>query len=381
MQRLQLDPDEKISRKEYLKRKKKQNSNIKVKSKAPILFGIVIVLLSIYVFTQFYVYSKANNYKYVSGEDVDNQKVYNVYYVTEGYTYDPVYSLNSILSNGFNDSIYYSNSLLTNIDLDKEYIYGMKNEGIYRIKKDTKEMETVVEKDVSKYLVDDNRIYYITASESKLGIYDLTEKKNIITGIDNISEVLVDDNYVYMVKDEKTKKILIRSDRDGNNKVDLKTDINVSYIIQDTNNLYFVNKSDGNKIYTIGKDGKNYAKVADIVSISDTGDIKEIDGSKYMFVNQNKLYYVNATENNSLYVIDLSTKENKKVITSDIEILQNINDTVYYKIKGEMGVYLYNYNTKFSSQITSRKLKEFIVDEYVEIDVENLELDKDGLKV
>jgi hypothetical protein len=76
------------------------------------------------------VYSKANNYKYVSGNDVDSQDVYNVYYVTEGYTYDPVYSLNSILSNGFNDSIYYSNSLLTNISLDKEYIYGIKNEGV-----------------------------------------------------------------------------------------------------------------------------------------------------------------------------------------------------------------------------------------------------------
>ena len=340
MQRLQLDPDEKISRKEYLKRKKKQSNNIKVKSKAPILFGIVVLLLSIYVFTQFYVYSKANNYKYVSGDDVDSQDVYNVFYVTEGYTYDPVYSLNSILSNGFNDSIYYSNSLLTNISLDKEYIYGIKNEGIYRIKKDTKEMETVVEKDVLKYLVNGDRVYYITAAESKLGIYNLTEKSNVVTSLDNISEILVDDNHIYMVKDEKTKKVLIRTDKDGNSKIDLKTDINVSYIIQDDYSLYFVNKSDANKIYTIGKDGKGYSKIADIVSISDTGDIKEIDGSNYMFVNQNKLYYVNAESENSLYVIDLTTKENNKVLTSNVEILQNVNDTVYYKVKGEMGVYL-----------------------------------------
>lgn len=381
MQRLQLDPDEKISRKEYLKRKKKQSNNIKVKSKAPILFGIVVLLLSIYVFTQFYVYSKANNYKYVSGDDVDSQDVYNVYYVTEGYTYDPVYSLNSILSNGFNDSIYYSNSLLTNISLDKEYIYGIKNEGIYRIKKDTKEMETVVEKDVLKYLVNGDRVYYITAAESKLGIYNLTEKSNVVTSLDNISEILVDDNHIYMVKDEKTKKVLIRTDKDGNSKIDLKTDINVSYIIQDDYSLYFVNKSDANKIYTIGKDGKGYSKIADIVSISDTGDIKEIDGSNYMFVNQNKLYYVNAESENSLYVIDLTTKENNKVLTSNVEILQNVKDTVYYKVKGEMGVYLYNYTTNFSSQITNRKLKEFIVDEYVKIDLDDIKIDKDSLKI
>ena len=381
MQRLQLDPDEKITRKEYLKRKKKQSNSIKVKNKAPILFGIVIVLLSIYVFTQFYVYSKANNYKYVTGEDVDKQKVYNVYYVTEGYTYDPVYSLNLILSNGFNDSIYYSNSLLTNISLDKEYIYGIKNNGIYRIKKDTKEMETVVEKDVYKYLINGSRIYYITINESKLAYYDLTEKKNIVTDIRNVAEILVDANSLYLVQEETTKKILIKCDKDGNNKSDLKNNINISYIIQDNDNLYFVNKSDENKIYTIDKNGQNFAKIADITSISDNGSIKEIDGSKYMFIQDNKLYYVNSKENNSLYSIDLKTKEEKSIIASNVEILQNINDTVYYKVKGEMGIYLFNIETNFSSQITNRKLKEFVVDKYVEINIEDIKLDKDSLKV
>lgn len=380
MQRLQLDSDEKITRKEYLKRKKKQSNKIRVKTKTPILFGIVIVLLSIYVFTQFYVYSKANNYKYVSGEDVDKQKIYNVYYVTEGYTYDPVYSLNLILSNGFNDSIYYSNSLLTNVSLDKEYIYGIKNEGVYRIKKDTKEMETVVEKDVSKYLLYNNRVYYITVNGSKLAYYDLNEKKNVVTGIENITEILADESSLYMVQENKTKKILIKSNKDGNDKTDLKTDVNVSYIIQDKTNLYFVNKSDGNKIYTIKKDGNDFSKLADIVSISDNGNIKEIDGSKYMFISDNKLYYVNADEKNALYSINLETKETNKIISSNIEILQNVKDTVYYKIKGEMGVYLYNYNTNFSSQITSRKLKEFIVDPYVDINLEELKLDEKKLK-
>ena len=200
MQRLQLDPDERITRKEYLKRKKKQYNKIRVKNKAPILFGIVIVLLSIYVFTQFYVYSKSNNYKYVYGEGVDKQKIYNVYYVTEGYTYDPVYSLNLILSNGFNDTSYYSNSLLTNINVDKEYIYGIKNEGLYKIKKDTKNMETVVEKDVSKYTICNNRIYYVTVNGEKLAYYDFEQKKSVVTDVDNITEILADDNSVYQFR-------------------------------------------------------------------------------------------------------------------------------------------------------------------------------------
>ena len=380
MQRLQLDPDEKITRKEYLKRKKKQYNKIKVKNKAPILFVIVIVLLSIYVFSQFYVYSKSNNYSYVYGEGVDKQKIYNVYYVTEGYTYDPVYSLNLILSNGFNDSSYYSNSLLTNISVDKDYIYGIKNEGIYKIKKDTKIMETVVKKDVSKYTIYNNRIYYITLNGAKLAYYDLDVKKNTVTDITNVTEVLADDNSIYVVKDNTTKKVLLKYDKDGKNKKDLKTDINVSYVIQDNDNLYFVNKSDENKIYKISKAGENCEKVSDISTTSDNGNLKEIDGSKYMFVNNKKLYYVNSSEKNSLYAFDLKSKDNTKIISSDVEILQNVDNTVYYKVKGEMGVYLFNYETNFTSQITSRKLKEFVVDKYNEIDVSTLKLDKENLK-
>lgn len=380
MQRLQLDPDERITRKEYLKRKKKQYNKIRVKNKAPILFGIVIVLLSIYVFTQFYVYSKSNNYKYVYGEGVDKQKIYNVYYVTEGYTYDPVYSLNLILSNGFNDTSYYSNSLLTNINVDKEYIYGIKNEGLYKIKKDTKNMETVVEKDVSKYTICNNRIYYVTVNGEKLAYYDFEQKKSVVTDVDNITEILADDNSVYVVKNNGTKKILLKYDKDGKNKVDIKNDINVSYVIQDKDNLYFVNKSDKNKIYKISKSGENYEKVSDISTTSDNGNLKEIDGSKYMFINNNKLYYVNANEKNSLYSFDLNSKENTKVISSDVEILQNVDNTVYYKVKGEMGVYLFNYETNFTSQITSRKLKEFVVDKYEEIDPSTLKLDKEKLR-
>ena len=79
MQRLQLNPDEKLTRKEYLKRKKKQANFARKRSKITYIVIAALVLLSIYVFTQFYVYSKTNNFKYVADDDVNKQKVYNVY--------------------------------------------------------------------------------------------------------------------------------------------------------------------------------------------------------------------------------------------------------------------------------------------------------------
>lgn len=124
--RLQLNPEEEITRKEYLKRKKKQKQSLKKKSKISYIMVGALVILAVYVFFQFYVYSKSNNYKYVEGDGVSNQKVYNMYYVTEGYTYDPVYSLNSIRTDGFNDTLIYQNSGMHDIISKNNYIYGIK---------------------------------------------------------------------------------------------------------------------------------------------------------------------------------------------------------------------------------------------------------------
>ena len=368
MQRLQLNLDEKLTRKEYLKRKKKQAKKLKKVSKISYLVIGFLLILTIYVGAQFYVYSKSNNYKYVAGEDVANQKVYNVYYVTEGYTYDPVYSLNTIHSDGFNDKNVYTNSGLVNIQIDSEYIYGMKQDGIYRLNKKDNEMETLVEKDVSKYLIDASRIYYISNSEEKLYYFDLATKESKNLEIGNVSEVIVDENNIYVVQNEKTKKKLIKFDKEGQNKQDLVTDQNVSYIIQDDTKIYFVNKKDENKIYSIGKDGANLSKLDDITSVSDKGNIKEIDGKKYMFINNNHLYYINVADSNTLWKINLDTKEKSQVIAVSVEILQNVDNTVFYKVKNEMGVYLYNYDTSFMSQVTKRKLKEFVVDSYNVVD-------------
>ena len=207
MQRLQLDPEEKITRKEYLRRKRKQANGLKKRSKITYIVIGLMVVLTIYIFAQYYVYSKENNFKYVAGDDVEKQQVYNVYYVTEGYTYTPVYSLNSINSNGFNDKTLYYNSGLTNVQIDNDYVYGIKDEGIYRLKKGTKELETLIEKDILKYTIDGDRIYYITSKEAKLGYVDLNTIENKVFDISDVSEVIADENNLYVVQDQKTKKI------------------------------------------------------------------------------------------------------------------------------------------------------------------------------
>lgn len=360
MTRLQLNPEEEITRKEYLKRKKKQKQSLKKKSKISYIMVGALVILAVYVFFQFYVYSKSNNYKYVEGDGVSNQKVYNMYYVTEGYTYDPVYSLNSIRTDGFNDTLIYQNSGMHDIISKNNYIYGIKNGALCRFSKENSETETLVNSGVEKYTLTDTRVYYI--ANNKLSYIDINTKENKEFSIDNVSEVLVDNNNLYVAKLEKTKKILVRYDLEGGSELKLTDSQNVSYIIQDENNIYFVNKADGNKIYKIGKDGSASASLSDAVGISDKGNIKEIDGNKYLFVSNGKLYYINPSDSNSLWSVSLSDNSKEKVIYGSVQILQNVDDTVFYKVKNEMGIYLYNYNTKFMSKVTNRNVSEFSID-------------------
>lgn len=358
--RLQLNPEEEITRKEYLKRKKKQKQSLKKKSKISYIMVGALVILAVYVFFQFYVYSKSNNYKYVEGDGVSNQKVYNMYYVTEGYTYDPVYSLNSIRTDGFNDTLIYQNSGMHDIISKNNYIYGIKNGALCRFSKENSETETLVNSGVEKYTLTDTRIYYI--ANNKLSYIDVNTKENKELSIDNVSEVLVDNNNLYVAKLEKTKKILVRYDLEGGSELKLTDSQNISYIIQDENSIYFVNKADGNKIYKIGKDGSNSTSLSDAVGISDKGNIKEIDGNKYLFVSNGKLYYINPSDSNSLWSVSLSDNSKEKVIYGSVQILQNVDDTVFYKVKNEMGIYLYNYNTKFMSKVTNRNVSEFSID-------------------
>lgn len=368
MQRLHLDEDEKLTRKEYLKRKKKQAKNLKQRSKITYIILSLVAIVSIYLISQIYVYSKENNFKYVEGDGMKDQKVYNIYYVTEGYTYNPVYTLNSIYSNGFEDKVVYSNSGLTDIKIDGEYIYGSKEGGIYKLKKGNNELEPLVEKDVSKFVLDSERLYFTQGDDEVLKYLDLNTKEIQDVGIDNVSEILVDNDSIFIVKDEKTRKTLYKVNKGTHEKVELTKNSNVSYIIQDNENIYYVNKKDANKIYFVNKNGNEEIKIADIVSVSDNGQIKEVDGSKYMFVYNGCLFYVNIEDSNSLYKINLSDKSIEKVLPMSVEILQDIGGTVFYKVKGEMGVYLYNYETNFMSQVTKRKIKEFMVDSSSEIE-------------
>lgn len=367
MQRIQLEEDEKITRKEYLKRKKKQSKRIRKKSKITYILTLFFIVLVLYIVFQIVIYRRKNNFSYLADDSVNSQALYNVYYVTEGYSYNPKYSLNSIYSNGFNESTVSYELGFYNIRITPEYVIGMKDGKLFSCSKNGKDVVQLYDQAIKNFTIYGNEVYMILADNSKLYKYDLQTKENKYLNIDNVIEVLADENNVFVAKDEKIKKQLYKLDKQGDNISKIAPDANVSYVIESKDKLYFVNKADSNKIYSINKDGSDCKKLADICSASDRGVMRGVDGSKYMYVYNDYLYYVNSSDNDNLWKYNLNTGENVKEIAMQIEILQDVNETVFYKIKNERGVYLYNTNTKFMSEITKRKVKEFAIDIYTKV--------------
>jgi len=361
MQKLSLTDEEKLSRKDYLKKKKKQTKVIKIPNKKKYIIMFLVLALMSYVFIQYYIYYKANNYKYLSDESVEKQPVYDMYYVSVGYTYSPMSSLNKIKSNGFGETLVYKDLCFSNINPQGEYIYGIKDTSISKLNKTNLEISVVYEKDVKKYTMFDNEIYAIVGDKNNLVYIDANTSESKDLGVENVVEILVDENYVFLCVDETSKKTLIRINKDGSDKKTFTDKENVSYIVQSTDKVFFINKADEGKIYSINKDGTGIGKLADIKSITDTGILKNVDGSKYLFATDNYLYYVNVDDKRNLWRIKLDDKSTEKVISMSVDILEKIGNTVFYKVKDEKGVYLFNLETKFTARVSSRLITEFVV--------------------
>ena len=135
LQRLQFDLEEQISRKEYLKRKRKNSKLLKKRSKITYILMATFMALAVYIVVQVIIYNKYNNFKYTLGEGVNDQAVYNIYFVTEGYTYDPVYSISSISSLGENEKAILPSSNIDYVTVEKDFLYGIRKGILCKINK------------------------------------------------------------------------------------------------------------------------------------------------------------------------------------------------------------------------------------------------------
>ena len=372
LQRLQFDLGEQISRKEYLKRKKRNSKLLKKRSKITYILLAIFLALAVYIVVQLIIYRRYNNFKYTLGEGVNAQAVYNIYFITEGYTYDPVYSISSITSLGENETSILPSCNIEKVIVEQDFLYGIRDGALCRVNKNDYTVEELIKDDIRKYVKHNNTIFYISTDNMVLKSYNIDTKETKIFDLANVEQILVNEDNVFAVTHTTEEKSIYRFNFDGQGKTKISSDAEVSYAIENNGVIYFVNRADSNYIYKVNTSGEGLSKVANIKSIYTKGKNDEVNGNKYMFIRENNLYYINPDDEDSLWRYNLDDGTNERVISASIEILQNVDNTVFYKIDKEMGVYLYNYDTQFMSLVTRRRVKEFVIDTYTDIASENI---------
>ncbi len=372
LQRLQFDLGEQISRKEYLKRKKRNSKLLKKRSKITYILLAIFLALAVYIVVQLIIYRRYNNFKYTLGEGVNAQAVYNIYFITEGYTYDSVYSISSITSLGENETSILPSCNIEKVIVEQDFLYGIRDGALCRVNKNDYTVEELIKDDIRKYVKHNNTIFYISTDNMVLKSYNIDTKETKIFDLANVEQILVNEDNVFAVTHTTEEKSIYRFNFDGQGKTKISSDAEVSYAIENNGVIYFVNRADSNYIYKVNTSGESLSKVANIKSIHSKGKNDEVNGNKYMFIRENNLYYINPDDEDSLWRYNLDDGTNERVISASIEILQNVDNTVFYKIDKEMGVYLYNYDTQFMSLVTRRRVKEFVIDTYTDIASENI---------
>lgn len=372
LQRLQFDLGEQISRKEYLKRKKRNSKLLKKRSKITYILLAIFLALAVYIVVQLIIYRRYNNFKYTLGEGVNAQAVYNIYFITEGYTYDSVYSISSITSLGENETSILPSCNIEKVIVEQDFLYGIRDGALCRVNKNDYTVEELIKDDIRKYVKHNNTIFYISTDNMVLKSYNIDTKETKIFDLANVEQILVNEDNVFAVTHTTEEKSIYRFNFDGQGKTKISSDAEVSYAIENNGVIYFVNRADSNYIYKVNTSGEGLSKVANIKSIHSKGKNDEVNGNKYMFIRENNLYYINPDDEDSLWRYNLDDGTNERVISASIEILQNVDNTVFYKIDKEMGVYLYNYDTQFMSLVTRRRVKEFVIDTYTDIASENI---------
>ena len=371
-QRLQFDLGEQISRKEYLKRKRKNSKLLRKRSKITYILIAIFIALAIYIVVQVCIYRKYNNFKYTVGEGVTSQAIYSIYFVTEGYTYDPIYSVSTILSSGKNEESILPSCNIEKVIVEQDFLYGIRDGALCRVNKNDYTVEELIKDDIRKYVKHNNTIFYISTDNMVLKSYNIDTKETKIFDLANVEQILVNEDNVFAVTHTTEEKSIYRFNFDVQGKTKISSDAEVSYAIENNGVIYFVNRADSNYIYKVNTSGEGLSKVANIKSIYTKGKNDEVNGNKYMFIRENNLYYINPDDEDSLWRYNLDDGTNERVISASIEILQNVDNTVFYKIDKEMGVYLYNYDTQFMSLVTRRRVKEFVIDTYTDIASENI---------
>lgn len=334
-----------MTRKEYLKSKKKSNfwfSKLKY-----ILLIIVVVLLGLYVFKQLNVYNNVTKLANKVVEETKLAKTMTMYYLSEPYTKDGKASVMLYKSYDESRTQIVGSENFSNIKVADNKLYGICESILYAIDLLTNEKVKISDKKVQDYLVQEEAIYLKLDD----GIYKYVivsgETKKLING--KCFDFIIDGNNLYAIAAGKTSKSIIKYNLNGKKEKELSDKYIATSMILNGNNIYFINSKDS-KLYMVSKSGGKIQKVVD-------GKIAKAEN---IVCYKDNIYYINKSDNNMLYMFNLKSKEIKLVIKKNIESIQIDGNIIYYTVAGNIGINKLDITTGKTAQITSARTTEYI---------------------
>lgn len=356
---MEYSSDKKMTRKEYLKSKKKGKFGIRIIKYTLLL--VVIVLLGIYLFKQLNIYNNVTKMANKVVEESALVKTMKLYYIADGYTKDARPEL--VLYNASDNSRTKipDTEGITNIEFVDGYIYGTINGTLYKINLETNEKTMVISENVDAYIVKEDKIFfYSDVKDSKkdgIYIYDISngDKKQIINI--NINQMVIDNSNIYVISKGKTEKSIIKYNLNGSGRTILTNKEIVNYMIQDNDNIYFVSN---NKLYSMKKDGKELGCIADKNVYVDSNVNLKTTAVSAVAVKNNNVYYITNGEKAALNQYNKPTGTTQIITKKNVESLQIIDNILYYKLNNSTEIYRANLETGKTEKMTSIRGNEYI---------------------
>lgn len=356
---MEYSSDKKMTRKEYLKSKKKGKFGLRIVKYGLLL--VVIVLLGVYLFKQLNIYNNVTKMANKVVEETALARTMKLYYVADGYTKDAKPEL-TLYNASDNSRVKIADTEdLTNITLVDNYIYGTINGTLYKINIETNEKTMIIAENVSAYIVKEDKIYfYLDVKDSKqygIYIYDISsgDKKQIINI--NVNQMIIDNNNIYVISKGKTEKSIIKYNLNGSGRTVLTNKEIVNYMIQDNDYIYFVSSD---KLYSMKKDGKELNCIVEKdVHVDSNVNLKTPTVSAVTVKNDN-IYYIISGENASLNQYNKTTGTTQTVAKKNVESMQIVENILYYKLNNSTEIYRANLETGKTEKMTSIRGNEYI---------------------
>lgn len=330
-----------MTRKEYLKSKKKNRFDFKLLKYA--LLIITIVLLGIYVFKQLNVYNNVTKMANKVVEETALAKTMTMYYVSNPYTKEGENVVMLYKSYDESRTKISGSENFQNIKVVDNKLYGIVNDTLYYIDLTTQEKIEILKDSIKSYYILNNKVYYST--KKGIYIYDIESKKQDLIIEKNAEQFIVQDEYIYIIAPSKTSKSVIRYSINGKDKLDITDKEIVSKIEVLNNKIYYINSSDKDRIYVVNTNGKNKQK------LTDTGAIN-------VKATQTDVYFV--TSENVLNKINLKSSKEETIVKKNITNIDIVDNVLYYTIKNDLGIYRINLETGKKDKITSIRADEYI---------------------